>query len=193
MQVLKNGWFLLTCLIILITANIFMYQTIFAHGKLVATIREAGKGTVVLVRDPARHTLLVNTGSDASILRVLGEELPPWQQSIDTVILTDPTVSDAGGFQDVMSRYHVATVIRSAMQGSPSMESSLSTAIHLEKGLQERSVPFGAELLFNHAVRVVVLSPHVVIISYGMSSLTVSSTTPLGVYSLNGETVTKND
>lgn len=190
MQVFKNVWFLLMCFIILSAANILLYENIFSSKKLTVTLFEAGKGTSILVRNPNRHTLLVNTGSDASILRVLGKELPPWQRSVDTILLTSPTTNDVGGFPDVLTRYHVSNVVRTAMQGSPYIETSLASAMDLEN-IHSITVPFGTRLAFGQGVDITILSSDKVTISYGSSTLEISSTTPLGVYTLNGETVTE--
>lgn len=54
--------------------------------------------------------LLIDTGTDASVLRSLGEALPPWQRRIDAVFLT----SDKGraGLAAVAARYAIGAVLR---------------------------------------------------------------------------------
>ncbi len=100
----------------LLLANVSLYRAIFAPHALQVRVLDVGKGDATLVRTPDGATLLIDTGPDASILRALGTALPPWQRTIDAVILTNAKKPSAGGLPDVLSRYRVAQ--RVALAGS---------------------------------------------------------------------------
>ena len=101
--------FYLILFFILIAANVSVYRTIFIGQALEVTVLDVGeKGSATLVRAPGGATILIDTGPDASILRALGEALPPWQRNIDAVILTSTKKASGGGLPDVLNRYDVA-------------------------------------------------------------------------------------
>jgi beta-lactamase superfamily II metal-dependent hydrolase len=154
---------------------------------------EVGKATeknrTTLVRTPSGKTILVDTGSDASILRALGESLPEWQRAIDTVILTSGEETQAGGLPDIMSRYRVANLIRFGTQGSKSFESALAAAASTD--LHQTTAPYGSSLNLDTTTHITVISPGTFDIFYDTNSLSISSTTPTDIYILSGKTITK--
>lgn len=164
MQVFRNGWFLFVCIALLIAANVSLYRAIFAPHVLEASVLDVGeKGSAALVRTPGNMTVLINAGSDASILRALGGALPLWQRRIDAVILTGTKTALAGGLPDIERRYRAGAVMR----------------------VGDARVPYGASLVFG-GVRVTTISPTVFSVSDGTFSLLISSTTPAGVYGPRG-------
>ena len=158
----------LFCLVaILLVANFFIYKDILAPRVLTVFVLDVGeKGNATLVQTPNRKTILIDTGPDASILRALGTALPEWKRNIDVIELTSATAGAVGGLPDVTSRYHVPTPVH------------FGTA----------ATPYGARLAFND-VSIVVLAPGIFTISYGATSLSISSSTPKGVYISDGKTI----
>ncbi|MDE2173589.1 MAG: hypothetical protein KGJ31_03365 [Patescibacteria group bacterium] len=155
----------------LIALNVSVYREIFAPTVVKVWVFEVGKNSrAVLVRAPHGRALLIDTGPDASILRALGETLPVWQKMIDAVILTGTKASFVGGLPDVASRYIV------------------SARIHFG----DRDAPYGAPLIFD-SVGIEIIAPGTEIISYGATSLNLSSSTPSGVYVSDGNVLQKED
>lgn len=100
--------FYLLLFVVLIAGNVSVYREIFAPEILNVSVLEVGKkGSAVLVQSPNGKIILIDAGPDASILRALGKELPPWQRKIDAVLLTSEKSSAAGGLPDVLSHYKV--------------------------------------------------------------------------------------
>ncbi len=159
---IKTPW-LVGIFIVLVAANVFIYHDVFAPRILTLTVFESGKGGATLIQTPSGKTMLVDTGPDASILRALGGVLPPWQRTIDAVVLTGASSKATGGLAAITSRYHVATTEKSPYSKHLSIDGVslqvLSTA-----------------------------SPSVFKIWYGSSSLTVASGTPPSVYISDGKT-----
>lgn len=178
--------FYIVLFFILIAWNISVYREIFAPRVLRITVLDVGeKGNATLVRDPSGAMLLIDTGPDASILRALGETLPEWRKSIDAVVLTSATAAAARGLPDVLSRYHVSALIRTDTPGSKSMEDTLAAAASTESGLHQSTVPYGTRLSLD-SVRIDIISPVSLSISYGATSFKISSSTPKGVYISDG-------
>lgn len=168
MQVFQNSLFLFLCIVILVGANIFMYRAVFAPHILKISVLGAGKGNAILVQSPSRKTVLIDTGSDASILRALGLALPEWKRNIDAVILTGTKASFVGGLPEVENRYHV------------------STRMHIG----DASTPYGTSLTLD-GLRIEIISPGTLSISYGATSLNISSSTPTGTYISDGNIIRK--
>ena len=153
--------FYLLLFIVLVLGNISIYPEIFAPEILRVSVLEVGKGHATLVRSPSGATILIDTGPDASILRALGKELPPWHRTIDAVLLTGAKTNVAGGLADVTGRYRVKNIVRSGTHVS----------------------------LDNTTINI--LSPGTFTILYGTTSFTISSSTPAGIYISNGKIITR--
>lgn len=157
-------YFLLLCG--LIAANMSIYRTIFTPRALEVAVLEVGKGEATLVRASNGKTLLIDTGPDASILRALGSVLPMWQRSIDAIILTSAKASVVGGLPEVESRYQVPALVR----------------------IGDAAAPYGASFTFENS-RIKIIAPSTFVISYGATTLAISSTTLKGLYISNGQTI----
>jgi beta-lactamase superfamily II metal-dependent hydrolase len=148
--------------------NILVYRDIFTPTALTVSVLSVGKGDATFVQTPSGKTLLIDTGPDASILRALGSALPFWQRSIDAVLITNQSAGSAGGLTEVQSLYHILNLIH-------------FTAT-------EERISLGDD-----ADAVVLASPKGFInmnVHYGATMLTISTSTPPGVYALDGKTVT---
>ena len=107
--------FVLVLMIVgLIAVNALVWRTALAPRVLTVTVFETGKGRAVLVVTPTGRTLLIDSNSDASILRDLGNILPPWQRSLDVVI---PLKSGAG-LSEVQNRYRITKTLSSLTRGT---------------------------------------------------------------------------
>ncbi len=114
--------------IALIIGNIVVYRDIFAPPTLKVSVLAAGKSNAVLVQSPSGRRVLINTGSDASIVRSLGSALPMWERSLDAVIITSSVTNAVGGLTDVLKRYRTPLVIRTTTEGSRSIENLIADA-----------------------------------------------------------------
>ena len=160
--------FYIVLLLILVAANISLYRAAFAPRTLEVSVLDVGeKGSAALIRAPSRGTFLIDAGPDASILRALGAILPPWQRRINAVILTGAKTSFVGGLPEVKDRYRASELIY--VGGS--------------------SVPYGTRITLADGASIDIISPGTFTISYGVSLLKISSSTPKGVYTLNGTSV----
>jgi len=144
---------------ILVVANVSVYRTVFAPRVLMVTVLEVGKGDATLIRTPNGKTVLIDTGPDASILRALGTALPPWQRSLNAVVLTSTKKSAIGGLPDVTNRYRIPTPVY----------------------FGTKTTPYGTRLALGDFY-IEIISPGTFNISYGVTSLVISSSTPNGVY-----------
>ena len=163
--------YLLVCVGLLI-GNVKVYRAVLAPPVLKVSMLEvgpsAGGGSAVLVQSPGGHTILIDTGPDASILRALGTALPVWQRNIDTVILTSTKSSLVGGLPEVQSRYRIGTLMQ----------------------IGDHATPYGTSLALDGS-EIKIIAPGVLTVFYGFTSLNISSSTPKGIYISDGKTITK--
>ncbi len=74
------------------------------------------QGEAILIRTPDHKTALIDGGLDAtSLAQELDSRLPPWQRSLDIVLLTTPRTDHITGLQDIITRYSIEEVIDAGM------------------------------------------------------------------------------
>ena len=80
-----------------------------------ATLRAtllAVPGQAALLQTPSGRKVLIDGGEDgAELTGQLGQILPPWDRSLDLVLITSGRTDHIGGLDDVFARYQVLAVI----------------------------------------------------------------------------------
>ncbi|MDE1919237.1 MAG: hypothetical protein KGH56_00905 [Patescibacteria group bacterium] len=169
--------------LLLLAANAVLYNALFTPHKPSVTVFPVGKeGRAALIQSSSDSLFLIDAGPDAGILRALGSAVPPWRHSIDAVLLTDASAKISGGLPDVLRRYHVLALLRPAKMGSRSAETSLSAAVGESPDLRTVSIPSSTRVSLGNDISVSVISTGKFLVSFGESSLLVSSSTPAGRY-----------
>lgn len=125
---MRMSWYL-GATVALVVANVFVYQALLAPHALTAQALPVGEGQALLIHTPEGEYALIDTGKDAAILRALGETLPPWERTLEMLVLTEMSSSAAGGAADVISRYRVHTLLRPETPGSRTLETALADAL----------------------------------------------------------------
>lgn len=78
--------------------------------------RHGGAGGPILVRTTDHKTVLIDGGADAaSLARELDSRLPPWQHSLDLLMLTSPRPDHMDALLDLSNRYTIDTAIDAGM------------------------------------------------------------------------------
>lgn len=69
-------------------------------------------GQATLIQTPSGTKVLVDGASDGqSLLRQLGTLLPPWDRTIDAVLLTSVNTEHLGGLEDLFARYRIGAFV----------------------------------------------------------------------------------
>jgi competence protein ComEC len=88
-------------------------------GRLRVAFLDVGQGDAILVTTPNGYDLLVDCGpSGLVLLRELGAVLPPWDRTIDRLVVTHPQADHAGGCAAASGRYRIRD--GAAWNGQPS-------------------------------------------------------------------------
>jgi beta-lactamase superfamily II metal-dependent hydrolase len=108
-------------ILIIVSTGINMLR-VQLNGDLTVTFLSVGptgqspQGEAILVRTPEGKTILIDGGMDvASLSQALDSQLPPWQRSLDIVLLTCPRQDHLAGLLDVVTRYSIGEVIDAGM------------------------------------------------------------------------------
>ena len=99
---------------LLFAANVFIWRAALAPRALTVRVFETGKGRAILATTPSGKTLLIDSGSDASILRALGSALPPWRRTLDVVI----PIKAGAGLAEVKNRYRITKTLSTITRGT---------------------------------------------------------------------------
>jgi len=92
-----------------VAANVFVAYAIQSANihELRVSLFDIGSGNAILVRGPTGSKVLIDGGSDASILRALGKELSPFERTLSAVIETRQNSVAIAGLTDVFKDYKV--------------------------------------------------------------------------------------
>jgi competence protein ComEC len=80
-------------------------------SHLDVTYLDVGQGSAILAQSGSGR-ILVNTGPEGNAtVQALDRALPPWQRSLNLIVLADSIASHAGGLDTILSRYRVGGVL----------------------------------------------------------------------------------
>lgn len=86
------------------------------ENKLRVTFLDVGNGDSILITTPDGKHLLIDGGPDPQTLgQRLGSELPPWDKTIDLVVLTHPHADHLTGLLAVVATYNVKQVLEAGI------------------------------------------------------------------------------
>ncbi len=81
-------------------------------GKMHVTILDVGTGDAVLIQSPAGRAVLVNGGSSTIALSdTLGRRLPPFNRSLDWLVVADIDSEDLSGISNNLERFRPANAL----------------------------------------------------------------------------------
>ena len=129
-----------------------------SRGQLIVHMLDVGQGDATFIRTPNGHTILIDGGRDAGILRTLARVMPFWERDIDLVVATHPDADHVGGLFEVVQRFHVGAVLRPGVAHDAPAAQSLFTLISTGD-ITETLARRGAVYDFGDGVRLYVLFP----------------------------------
>ena len=100
-------------LAILAGVAVFAWSEVFGleARKLNFYALDVGQGDAIFIETPTKNQILIDGGPDKSVLEELGEVMPPYDRSIDIIMLTHPNLDHAAGLVDVLKNYDVKYLI----------------------------------------------------------------------------------
>jgi len=90
--------------------GIFVLKNISNTNIVKTSFLDVGQGDAVFISQ-GNVNFIIDGGPDKTILRRLGETIPPWERRIDVIFLTHPDLDHLWGLIEVVKKYEVGQVV----------------------------------------------------------------------------------
>ncbi|MFH1582394.1 MAG: ComEC/Rec2 family competence protein [bacterium] len=103
----------------IILGSLFLLNLIFSlivfslnqPRNLEVVFFNVGQGDSVFIKTPQKHQILLDGGPDSTILEKLEKEMPPFDRTIDLIILSHPERDHITGLMEILKRYEVGYIL----------------------------------------------------------------------------------
>jgi competence protein ComEC len=93
---------------ILVLANILIFAVAFNYNNILGVVfLDVGQGDSIYIKSPVGNQILIDGGPNGKVLERLGQVMPFYDRTIDSVISTHPDLDHIGGLPSVMENYKV--------------------------------------------------------------------------------------
>lgn len=152
----------LLILVLILSIGLWIRQSGFVFPWVAQPLRvwmlDVGQGDAFLIEFPTGEQWLIDGGPDDAVLAKLGSVLPPWDRSIDALVLTHADADHVTGLVSVLDRYDIGTVYESGVRARTPPDDAFVSQLKTEEGLFYKKLQAG-ETLFVGDVRLSVLWP----------------------------------
>lgn len=131
----KHGLLLFTIVLFLVTLWIFYLDLQGANKGLTFAMLNIGQGDALFIESPTGTQILVDAGPPRKILSQLARVMPPFDRTIDGIIITNPDQDHIGGLLDVLKTYKVGQVFESGTYNDS------KTYQNLEAEIKKQNIP----------------------------------------------------
>jgi competence protein ComEC len=147
-------------LLSLLLVNIFIWFVIFGQnkGKLIVAFLDVGQGDAIYIQAPNGNQVLIDAGSNKSVLRQLSKVIPFYDRSIDVVIATHPDKDHIGGLPDALQRYKVDFFLDSGNESESATYKELLRLIEA-KSIKSIQAKRGMVIVLDNKVYLNILFP----------------------------------
>ena len=107
----KKYWLLILVFFLLfLVIFIFYADSRASRGMLTLAMLNVGQGDAIFIESPSGTQVLFDVGPPRKILGELSRVMPPFDRTIDAVVITNPDQDHIGGFMDILKVYKVGQV-----------------------------------------------------------------------------------
>jgi competence protein ComEC len=111
---------------------------------------DIGQGDAIFIETPTGEQILIDSGRDRRVLAKLGSVMPPWDRTLDAIILTHPDADHVGGFPDVLARYDVAAIYETGITNRTDAAEAWEEAVR-DEAAPQRLIKAGSHLVYGNA------------------------------------------
>lgn len=125
----------------------FVWWQVFLPDHAVrVSFLDVGEGDATLVQSGSGQRVLIDGGpSGPQLVRELSGQMPPWERTIDLVVLTNPKASNLSAVLDVLRRYEVRAVADSGLSDDTPEYREFERLV-AERGIERVPLLRGAEV-----------------------------------------------
>lgn len=133
----RSNWRAILALLVLIVITVWSVLLFAGDEGLHVFFFDVGQGDAILIKK-GTFQVLIDGGPDETILSHLGRTLPPWDRTIEIVVLSHPHADHLVGLVEVLKRYEVGEI-----WGTGVIHTS-EIYIDFLKEIRNRKVPYQA-------------------------------------------------
>jgi len=129
-----------------------------SRSELTVYVLDIGQGDAIFIEAPNGNQILIDGGPNGKILEELGNIMPFYDRTIDTLILTHPHEDHLNGLIEVLKKYKVSAVLESGNNGKTSAYDVFQKLIK-ENGARHFYVKRGTKLNIAQSLQLNILLP----------------------------------
>lgn len=137
MQTRSKIYGFILIILALVVCNIYLFNLDFKEQKnsLTFAMLDVGQGDGIFIESPTGVQVMFDAGPQHKITGALSRSMPPFDKSIDAVIITNPDADHIGGFAEVLKNYKVGLVLE------PGTFNESRTYQNLETEIKRQNIP----------------------------------------------------
>lgn len=123
-------------LVLLVISTISIWFFLFSHNNnknLKIIFLDVGQGDAIYIQAPNGRQMLIDGGSDATLLARLSKVMPFADRSLDMIVATHPDMDHIGGFPLLLDSYKVKSILENGAVGDSKAAISLEEKIIKKK------------------------------------------------------------
>ncbi len=128
-------------------------------GLLTVAFLDVGQGDAIYIETLEGVQALIDGGPDSTVLRELPKVMPWWDRSLDMILATHPDKDHIGGLVDVLTRYKVATIVRTENESDTAVSSAFVLMVTKEEGAVTHLARAGDVIALGASTTLTVYSP----------------------------------
>ncbi|HEY4513464.1 MAG TPA: ComEC/Rec2 family competence protein [Candidatus Paceibacterota bacterium] len=123
--------------LVLFAINIFLFYADFKslNNGLVVAMLDIGQGDAIFIQSPTGTQVIFDAGPARSVLGPLARVMPPFDRTIDAIVITNPDADHVGGFMEILKNYKVSRVFK------PGTFNDSKTYQNLEAEIRRQGIP----------------------------------------------------
>jgi competence protein ComEC len=132
-----KNYSLLLILLLFLVSDVFLIELDVKHSKRLLTFAmlDVGQGDALFIESPSGTQIMFDGGPARKILGPLSRVMPPFDRTIDAIVITNPDADHIGGFADILKYYKVGLVLE------PGTQNNSKTFQNLKKEIQAQKIP----------------------------------------------------
>lgn len=155
----RNNWIVCGVLLIICATVLLLFVTPPHTKELTVSFLNIGQGDSIFIQSPTGKQMLIDGGSDRTVLQELGSVMPLGDRSIDVVLATHPHADHVGGLVYVFNQYDVAHYFITGATAGTNVVRELEGDVTHESGLVSHVASRGASIDLGGGVMIEVLYP----------------------------------
>lgn len=146
--------------VLVVATALYLFVPLSGYGQtLKITVLDVGQGDSILIQTPNQQRILIDAGPNAAVIHELAEVIPFWDREIDVILLTHPDTDHVAGFNDVLQRYKVGSLLTTDADADSAAFVSFRRAVK-ELGVKQRLFGRGLAVSLGNNVRLTGIWPN---------------------------------